>query len=73
MLQWSLSNETVWKSSSSSTFRSYMVRMHLECGCCEDSTGLCCVAGWESDGMSTVELSSSEVLKVNQHQTGLSW
>ena len=43
-----------------------MVRMYLECGCCEESMGLCGDAVWEGDGMSTVELSSSsEVLKVN--------
>ena len=49
-----------------------MVRVHLECGCCGKPTGFCIGTVLQSDGMSTVEMSSSsELLKDNWHHTGL--
>ena len=49
-----------------------MVRVHLEGGCYVKSTGFCNGPVLEGDGLSTVEMSSSsEVLKVNWHHTGL--
>ena len=74
ILQWSSSNETVWKSScsSSSSRSSYMGRVHLECGCCRKSMGFCNGAMLEGNGLSTVRVSSSsEELKANQCHTGL--
>ena len=50
----------------------HIVRMYLECGCCEKSTGLCGGAVPEGNGMSMAEpSSSSELLKDNQCHTGL--
>ena len=49
-----------------------MVWVHLECGCCGKSMGLCSGTVLEGGGMSTVEMSSSsELLKDNWHHTGL--
>ena len=74
VVQWLSSNETVWKSSSSSSSSrsSHMVRVHLECGCCEKSMGFCSSTVVEGDGMLTIEMSSSwELLKDNWCHTGL--
>ena len=74
VVQWSSSNKTVLKSSSSSSSSrsSHMVRVHLECGCCGKSMGFCSSTVLEGNGMSIVEMSSSsELLKDNQHHTGL--
>ena len=74
VVQWSSSNETVQKSSSSSSSSrsSCMVRMYLECSCCEKSMGFSSCVVLEGGGISTAELfSSSELLEDNQHHTGL--
>ena len=72
VVQWSSSNETVGKASSSSSSRSsHMGRVHLEGGCCRKSMGFCNGAMPEGNELSTVRVSSSEELEVNQCCTGL--
>ena len=72
IVQCSSSRETVGKSSSSSSRVTFVLRVHLEDGCCRVSMWFCNDAVLAGKGISPVGVSSSsEELKVKCHHTGL--